>query len=289
MNATEALQKAQQLLDQRGRDYDHEGGERSMAAAVTALNALTGHKLTEGDGWLLLDLVKTVRSKHSPGHLDSNIDKVAYAALRAEAECAHIAQGSRCVSETGSEDIGESQDESARSEHDSEGCGIYEVRQAHPVGAIPEPKYHCPECGEQWTGENTPLPCKPDIGIPTSEQNQSVSDDEGWIEHDGSDRCPVTDGDIQVEVVCSGIVHKACSVSWGSVDRWRVAEVDGWVRNVGRSSMPPVGSGSGAAQRVRVAYRGGMVSKPHYATNLVWRHEGGADDIIAYRVEKDGA
>ena len=86
MNANEALQKAQQLIDQRGRDYDHEGGERSMPDAVRAFNAITGNRISEGDGWLLMALVKAVRSCHSPGHIDSSLDLISYAALRAEAE-----------------------------------------------------------------------------------------------------------------------------------------------------------------------------------------------------------
>lgn len=42
MNAPNILKTAQETLEQRGRDYDSEGGERSIAATVAAFNAIHG-------------------------------------------------------------------------------------------------------------------------------------------------------------------------------------------------------------------------------------------------------
>lgn len=80
------LERAQELLGERGRSYDGENGERYMANAVAAFNAITGHTLTEGDGWLMLQVVKDCRQWRRPEfHRDSAEDCVAYAALKAEA------------------------------------------------------------------------------------------------------------------------------------------------------------------------------------------------------------
>lgn len=84
--ATDFLSTAQSTMEQRGRDYDSESGERSMGRTVTAFNAITGHELAESDGWLLLELLKNVRQYQSDTyHEDSALDGVAYSALKAEA------------------------------------------------------------------------------------------------------------------------------------------------------------------------------------------------------------
>ena len=84
--APEILHKAAAIMEERGRQYDKPEGERSMGATVTAFNAITGHHLTEAEGWLLLQLLKDVRQWQRPGyHQDSAEDCVAYAALKAEA------------------------------------------------------------------------------------------------------------------------------------------------------------------------------------------------------------
>lgn len=70
------------------------GGERSMPRAVEAFNALTGHRLTERDGWLLMVQLKAARAtagNHTP---DDYVDGAAYFALAgeraaADAEAAH--------------------------------------------------------------------------------------------------------------------------------------------------------------------------------------------------------
>ena len=75
-----------QVLGERGKTYDTDAGERYMMNAVTAFNAITGGKLTEGDGWLFMQIVKDARQWQRPEfHRDSAVDCVAYAALKAEA------------------------------------------------------------------------------------------------------------------------------------------------------------------------------------------------------------
>lgn len=74
-------------MEERGKQYDKPDGERSMARTVEAFNAITGHNLSEPDGWLLLQVLKDVRQWQTPGkaHPDSLQDCIAYAALKAEA------------------------------------------------------------------------------------------------------------------------------------------------------------------------------------------------------------
>lgn len=87
MTAPDFCQKAADLMAERGKTYDKGGkAERSMAATVTAFNAITGRDLSEPEGWLLMSLVKRVRQYQNPSfHRDSAEDAVAYAALEAEA------------------------------------------------------------------------------------------------------------------------------------------------------------------------------------------------------------
>lgn len=83
------LKKAVDIMEERGRQYDQPDGERSMGKAVVALNTITGHKLTEADGWLLLQILKDVRDRQrAEPHIDSLEDCVAYSALKAEARIA---------------------------------------------------------------------------------------------------------------------------------------------------------------------------------------------------------
>ena len=83
--AANLLDRAQTIMEQRGKQYDQPAGERSMAAAVKAFNAIAGYHLKESDGWLLLALLKMVRDnlREAP-HRDSIEDLVAYAALYGE-------------------------------------------------------------------------------------------------------------------------------------------------------------------------------------------------------------
>lgn len=79
---------AQHMID-RAATYDKPEGERSMGATVAAFNAVTGRDLRESEGWLLLGLLKMVRSEQREApHRDSIEDLIAYAALFGEARVA---------------------------------------------------------------------------------------------------------------------------------------------------------------------------------------------------------
>lgn len=87
MKAPDLLAKAAELMIERGRTYDEEGGERSMGKTVAAFNAITGRDLTEAEGWLLMQVLKDVRLfTRETYHADSAEDCIAYAALKAEAK-----------------------------------------------------------------------------------------------------------------------------------------------------------------------------------------------------------
>lgn len=84
--AEDFLAKAAMHLQSRGQTYDQPSGERSMERTVIAFNAITGHDISECEGWLLLQLLKDVRQWSTPDyHQDSAEDCIAYAALKAEA------------------------------------------------------------------------------------------------------------------------------------------------------------------------------------------------------------
>ena len=79
------LREAISVMEQRGQQYDTEGGERSFAAAADTFNAITGYEITAADVALVLLAVKLVRdqSREEP-HRDSLLDAVAYASLYGE-------------------------------------------------------------------------------------------------------------------------------------------------------------------------------------------------------------
>lgn len=94
MNATDILNKAAQHMAKRSKTYDKPEGERSMGRTVEAFNAITGRDLAESEGWLLLQVLKSVRLFTRPGyHADSAEDGVAYAALVAEAKSVEAVSG----------------------------------------------------------------------------------------------------------------------------------------------------------------------------------------------------
>lgn len=85
--APEMLNRAADIMAERGKQYDKPDGERSMGKCVTAFNIITGQDLSEAEGWLLLQVLKDVRLWQQPGyHQDSAEDCIAYAALKAEAK-----------------------------------------------------------------------------------------------------------------------------------------------------------------------------------------------------------
>ena len=86
ISAIEFLEKAADLMLERGQEYDSPEGERSMGRTVAAFNVLTGNILSEHEGWLFMLLLKLSRQAQTPvWHQDSSEDAIAYAALMAEA------------------------------------------------------------------------------------------------------------------------------------------------------------------------------------------------------------
>lgn len=83
--AADYCEAAKGHMVDRAATYDAPAGERSMAKTVTAFNALTGHQLTEEQGWLFMETLKMARSQQGQFRQDNYEDAVAYAALRGEA------------------------------------------------------------------------------------------------------------------------------------------------------------------------------------------------------------
>ena len=89
MKAPEILTRSAEIMAERAKQYDSPEGERSMGKAVAAFNSITGHELSEADGWLLMALLKMVRDNTTKApHEDSLHDLVAYAGLYGEARLA---------------------------------------------------------------------------------------------------------------------------------------------------------------------------------------------------------
>ena len=91
MTASDFLGAALNHMEDRASTYDNPTGERSMGRTVEAFNAITGHKLTEEHGWLLMCLLKQVRSQQGKYKSDNFEDLTAYAALMGE--CAAKVRG----------------------------------------------------------------------------------------------------------------------------------------------------------------------------------------------------
>lgn len=84
--APELLQAAAKHMADRAATYDQPEGERSMATTVKVFALITGRELRESEGWLLMEILKLVRSEQRAApHRDSIEDNVAYAALYGEA------------------------------------------------------------------------------------------------------------------------------------------------------------------------------------------------------------
>lgn len=85
MKAVEFLEKAEELLKERGKEYDKNEEERSILATVIAFEVVTKKHLTESEGWLFMLLLKQVRQwSKEEYHEDSALDSVSYSALLAE-------------------------------------------------------------------------------------------------------------------------------------------------------------------------------------------------------------
>lgn len=83
--APDILKRAAQHMEDRAAQRDQPGGERSMTRTVAAFNALTGHALSERDGWIFMVVLKAARAcTTSTGIADDYEDLAAYAGLAGE-------------------------------------------------------------------------------------------------------------------------------------------------------------------------------------------------------------
>lgn len=82
--AHDFLERAAEHMNDRAATYDAAKGERSMGKTVASFNVLTGHALTEEQGWLFMELLKKARSQQGAYRADNYEDAAAYAALRGE-------------------------------------------------------------------------------------------------------------------------------------------------------------------------------------------------------------
>lgn len=85
MKAHQILEAGLGHMKDRSATYDKPAGERSMGATVDAFRAITGHDLTEEQGWLFMGLLKMVRSQQGEFRADNYEDLAAYAGLQGEA------------------------------------------------------------------------------------------------------------------------------------------------------------------------------------------------------------
>jgi hypothetical protein len=79
------LREAADLIDQRAAERDVDA-ERSMSRTIAAFNTLTGHTLTETNGWLLLAILKLARATVGKFQPDDLKDCAAYVALALECQ-----------------------------------------------------------------------------------------------------------------------------------------------------------------------------------------------------------
>ena len=93
MNAVDVMTAAALEMADRAATYDTPEGERSMGKTVAAFNALTGHDLSEQQGWQFMELLKIARSNQGAYRADCFIDGVAYAALAGEAAAKRQKEG----------------------------------------------------------------------------------------------------------------------------------------------------------------------------------------------------
>lgn len=84
MLAQNILMDAHEAIAGRAAERDQPTGERSMLRCVNAFNAMTGHNLSEHDGWIFMVALKTARAYGGRFNSDDYIDGSAYMALAGE-------------------------------------------------------------------------------------------------------------------------------------------------------------------------------------------------------------
>lgn len=88
MKADQILRAGLDILVARGEQRDQPTGERTIPSVVAAFNALTGHTMTEQQGWLFMALVKVRRCQTGKPDPDHYVDGANYFALAGEAALA---------------------------------------------------------------------------------------------------------------------------------------------------------------------------------------------------------
>jgi hypothetical protein len=83
-SASTLLEKTAEILNSRGQERDKDEGERTIPQLVTVFNALTGHNLSNEDGWIFMLLLKLVRMRGGVHKDDDYLDAIGYSALLAE-------------------------------------------------------------------------------------------------------------------------------------------------------------------------------------------------------------
>lgn len=92
MKASDILRNSAKHIEDRAAQRDQPQGERSMARCVAAFNALTGHQLSERDGWLFMVQLKMARAcTTATGIPDDYEDAAAYSALAGESVAQPVA------------------------------------------------------------------------------------------------------------------------------------------------------------------------------------------------------
>lgn len=84
MKAPEALSMAAGILEERGKSYDQDDGERSISDTVRMFQLATNITLTEEQGWIFMVCLKLARRKNAVNKTDSVLDAINYLALSAE-------------------------------------------------------------------------------------------------------------------------------------------------------------------------------------------------------------
>jgi hypothetical protein len=85
-SAPSFLNEAVRQMEARAALRDTPGGERTVGTITAMFNILTGHNLSEPDGWKFLLLLKLVRAENGGYHADDYVDLSAYGALLGESE-----------------------------------------------------------------------------------------------------------------------------------------------------------------------------------------------------------
>ena len=84
MSAIDFLNEAASAIGDRASQRDT-GSERSMARTVATFSALTGHQLSERDGWIFMVILKLSRAQGGQREImDDYVDGAAYIALAGE-------------------------------------------------------------------------------------------------------------------------------------------------------------------------------------------------------------